>query len=88
MQGLPARVCDLLPVRQHVLRQLVTASDARCRVCRTLRFEDKPDYSYMRKLFRDLFIKEGYQVRAGRERRGCNGPLQRALRSDIALAPP
>ena len=32
-------------------------------VCRTLRFEDKPDYSYMRKLFRDLFIKEGYQVR-------------------------
>ena len=30
-------------------------------VCRSLRFEDKPDYSYMRKLFRDLFIREGYQ---------------------------
>jgi casein kinase 1 len=28
-------------------------------VCRSLRFEDKPDYSYMRKLFRDLFIREG-----------------------------
>ncbi len=30
-------------------------------VCRSLRFEDKPDYSYTRKLFRDLFIREGYQ---------------------------
>lgn len=29
--------------------------------CRSLRFEDKPDYSYMRRLFRDLFIREGLQ---------------------------
>ncbi|CAL9772094.1 unnamed protein product [Musa acuminata subsp. burmannicoides] len=29
--------------------------------CRSLRFEDKPDYSYMKRLFRDLFIREGYQ---------------------------
>eukprot|EP00217_Crustomastix_stigmatica_P012674 CAMPEP_0183796656 /NCGR_PEP_ID=MMETSP0803_2-20130417/12096_1 /TAXON_ID=195967 /ORGANISM="Crustomastix stigmata, Strain CCMP3273" /LENGTH=344 /DNA_ID=CAMNT_0026041309 /DNA_START=42 /DNA_END=1073 /DNA_ORIENTATION=+ len=29
--------------------------------CRSMRFEDKPDYSYLRKLFRDLFIHEGYQ---------------------------
>ncbi|KAK9747649.1 hypothetical protein RND81_02G005600 [Saponaria officinalis] len=29
--------------------------------CRTLRFEDKPDYSYLKRLFRDLFIREGYQ---------------------------
>ncbi|KAH1195030.1 Casein kinase 1-like protein 6 [Glycine max] len=27
--------------------------------CRTLRFEDKPDYSYLKRLFRDLFIREG-----------------------------
>jgi hypothetical protein len=27
---------------------------------RSLRFEDKPDYGYLRKLFRDLFIREGY----------------------------
>ncbi|KAL6208793.1 hypothetical protein ACLB2K_019738 [Fragaria x ananassa] len=29
--------------------------------CRALRFEDKPDYSYLKRLFRDLFIREGYQ---------------------------
>ncbi|TYI74048.1 hypothetical protein E1A91_D07G173000v1 [Gossypium mustelinum] len=28
---------------------------------RSLRFEDKPDYSYLKRLFRDLFIREGYQ---------------------------
>ena len=31
--------------------------------CRSLRFDDKPDYSYMRKLFRDLFAREGVAVR-------------------------
>ena len=29
--------------------------------CRTQRFEDRPDYTYLRKLFRDLFVREGYQ---------------------------
>ncbi|XP_076922149.1 casein kinase 1-like protein 10 isoform X2 [Bidens hawaiensis] len=29
--------------------------------CRSLRFEDEPDYSYLKRLFRDLFIREGYQ---------------------------
>jgi len=28
--------------------------------CRALRFEDKPDYSYLRRLFRDLFFRQGY----------------------------
>jgi hypothetical protein len=27
--------------------------------CRSLQFEDKPDYSYLKKNFRDLFIREG-----------------------------
>ncbi|KAF3436130.1 hypothetical protein FNV43_RR23222 [Rhamnella rubrinervis] len=29
--------------------------------CRSMRFEDKPDYSYLKRLFRDLFVREGYQ---------------------------
>ncbi|RSL71758.1 hypothetical protein CEP53_001373 [Fusarium sp. AF-6] len=29
--------------------------------CRSLRFDDKPDYSYLRKIFRDLFVREGFQ---------------------------
>ena len=27
--------------------------------CRSLRFEDRPDYAYLKRLFRDLFIREG-----------------------------
>nr|KAJ0220344.1 hypothetical protein LSAT_V11C200068690 [Lactuca sativa] len=27
--------------------------------CRSLRFEDKPDYSYLKRLFRELFTREG-----------------------------
>lgn len=29
--------------------------------CRSLRFDDKPDYTYLKRLFRDLFIREAYQ---------------------------
>jgi hypothetical protein len=31
--------------------------------CRSLRFDDRPDYSYLRKLFRDLFAREGANAR-------------------------
>lgn len=30
------------------------------RYCRTLKFDDRPDYSYLRSLFRDLYLREGY----------------------------
>eukprot|EP01065_Artemidia_motanka_P042578 TRINITY_DN573_c0_g2_i1.p1 TRINITY_DN573_c0_g2~~TRINITY_DN573_c0_g2_i1.p1 ORF type:complete len:343 (+),score=101.10 TRINITY_DN573_c0_g2_i1:68-1030(+) len=29
---------------------------------KSLGFEDKPDYQYLRQLFRDLFVREGYQM--------------------------
>ncbi len=29
--------------------------------CRKLSFEEKPDYSYLRRLFRDLFFKQNYE---------------------------
>ncbi|CAH8272618.1 unnamed protein product [Arabidopsis lyrata] len=29
--------------------------------CRSLRFVDKPDYAYLKRLFRDLFTREGFQ---------------------------
>jgi hypothetical protein len=28
---------------------------------RSLRFEDRPDYAYLRRLLKDLFFREGYQ---------------------------
>ncbi|XP_057536789.1 casein kinase 1-like protein 2 [Amaranthus tricolor] len=29
--------------------------------CRSLRFDDKPDFAYLKRIFRDLFIREGFQ---------------------------
>lgn len=29
--------------------------------CRNLRFEDRPDYAYLRRLLKDLFFREGYE---------------------------
>ena len=52
-------------------KKLATKIDVLCKGCpeefatylnytRSLRFDDKPDYAYLRKLFRDLFSKENY----------------------------
>merc|ERR1712137_1102755 len=29
--------------------------------CRSLRFEDRPDYAHLKRLLKDLFFREGYQ---------------------------
>lgn len=29
--------------------------------CRSLGFEDEPDYAYLRKLFKDLFVQQGFE---------------------------
>lgn len=29
--------------------------------CRSLRFEDRPDYSHLRKMFKELLVKEGFE---------------------------
>ena len=29
--------------------------------CRDLKFDDRPDYSYLRRLFKDLFYSLGYE---------------------------
>lgn len=53
-------------------KKMTTPADVLCRglhqefaiylnYVRSLRFDDKPDYSYLRKLFRDLFVREGFQ---------------------------
>ncbi|WOK99862.1 hypothetical protein Cni_G08574 [Canna indica] len=53
-------------------KKVATSIEALCRgypsefasyfhYCRSLRFEDKPDYAYLKRLFRDLFIREGFQ---------------------------
>ena len=41
---------------QHLLGEFVTYLN----FCRSLKFEDKPDYAYLRQLFRSLFHKLGY----------------------------
>ncbi|KAJ7544312.1 hypothetical protein O6H91_09G073600 [Diphasiastrum complanatum] len=53
-------------------KKLATPTEALCKgyptefasyfhYCRSLRFDDRPDYAYLKRIFRDLFIREGFQ---------------------------
>jgi len=53
-------------------RKISTPIDTLCRsfppefatymnYCRALRFEDRPDYAYLKRMFKDLFFRESYQ---------------------------
>lgn len=50
-----------LPLLQALCRGYPTEFASYFHYCRSLRFEDKPDYAYLKGIFRDLFIREGFQ---------------------------
>lgn len=71
-QGLPAktkkqkyeRICQkkMSTSIEELTRNFPSEFASYLRYVRSLRFEDKPDYEYLRRLFRDLFIRQGYQM--------------------------
>jgi casein kinase 1 len=51
----------VFPQLQALCRGYPTEFASYFHYCRSLRFEDAPDYQYLKRLFRDLFIREGFQ---------------------------
>ena len=68
---LPARCCASTSLASSLLAQGCSSDlgSSSCddpkatylNYCRSLRFEDRPDYAYLRRLLKDLFFREGYQ---------------------------
>ncbi|CAB1341893.1 unnamed protein product [Coregonus sp. 'balchen'] len=50
--------------------------------CRSLRFDDKPDYSYLRQLFRNLFHRQGFSYDYGASRTAEDGERRGADERD------
>lgn len=55
--------------------------------CRSLRFEDRPDYAYLKRLFKELFYRKGYQydnmfdwtILNLQQEKAARSPVERAL---------
>jgi hypothetical protein len=48
-----------LPIVQVLCKAYPSEFASYFHYCRSLRFDDKPDYAYLKRIFRDLFIREG-----------------------------
>jgi hypothetical protein len=48
-----------LPITQVLCKAYPSEFASYFHYCRSLRFDDKPDYAYLKRIFRDLFIREG-----------------------------
>ena len=51
--GLPSTLSHTLPI--------IDEFSSYMNYCRSLRFEDRPDYSHLRKMFKELLVKDGYE---------------------------
>lgn len=79
-------------------KKMVTAIEILCRgfptefvtyfqYCRSLRFDDKPDYSYLRKQLRDLFTREGDHLFTGSDKFLCLSLCMPSLRPALLCRP-
>lgn len=70
-QGLKANT-KKLKYERIMDRKMSTSTETLCKgypaefrsyfeYCRTLRFEDRPDYAYLKRLFKELFYRKGFQ---------------------------
>ena len=58
--------------------------------CRSLRFEDRPDYAYLKRLFKELFYRKGFQydnMYDWTARRGARINISRRLRAESSRRP-
>eukprot|EP00347_Sterkiella_histriomuscorum_P020095 403339124 len=58
-----SKICEMklrIPIEQ-LCYGLPNEFSSYLNYCRSLRFEDRPDYSHLRKMFKELLVKDGYE---------------------------
>eukprot|EP01086_Lenisia_limosa_P013395 TRINITY_DN42490_c0_g1_i1.p1 TRINITY_DN42490_c0_g1~~TRINITY_DN42490_c0_g1_i1.p1 ORF type:complete len:396 (+),score=61.64 TRINITY_DN42490_c0_g1_i1:64-1251(+) len=73
---------------EHLCRGLPSEFVTYLSYARALRFDDKPDYSYLRRLFRDLFVREGYHYDKVFDWTGMNTEAEDMSQKNNAAAAP